>query len=946
MASRVQWRRFTFFEKDNLCEDLKAKIGANVTCMSATEEGIFFGDDLGRVTYVDSDFKRQREQEAYRGVVTAIGFAAGRETPALFTAGDDTDGMTNPGAVGCVFKVWSGPDLKQMVRLIDVSAATTLKPYVSMTAFAHTTDGTMVAFGFESGEILFYQGDLSQESQKIKPAIIKKPSQEDQQPVTSLHFCERPIPQKEGAKSVKLFACYKELPLKNSRPPLEGQGIVTYMCPVSSPPSLTLLDERGVSGGTNVAYNSLTHELVVGRSDGVYFYTPEDRGSAAGFEGDKQGLACLKNYILVASLDGRGERTALNVYDMSNKFIAFHLTLPAGQAVQFISCSSTTAFFTTQGGTLLRLQEKDTSSKLDLLFRKNLYPIAISLAYSSSYDVGAIMDIYRMYGDHLYKKCDFDAAMVQYCHTIGYLEPSYVIRRFLDAQRINNLTSYLEQLHSRGYGTSDHTTLLLNCYTKLKEVEKLDRFIRTEETPQVKISEDEEGKNGSKSMPDGPKFDVNTALRVLKSSGYYDHAQALAKAHNEHDWFLKTQLDRPQPDYSSALNYVAALPPSEAETYLQKHGKVLVKNLPEETTGLLMILCTGKHSQKSHVPSPRAGNGFVGYRAKPESFIHLYVNHPESLLLFLEFVVKEEGGASAVVGNTLLELLLSEWKQCSEKSGDNSQDLIKQKLREEDMLTLLSNPKIDYDKNHILVLFQLSNFRPGLLRLYETMGMVDMALYVHMETKDTRSMLRLCRREGRANPALWLKVLSYFVDVSYNNSKNKEAEKDVVDELELWNDLKELLVLIDREQILQPVEVLQALSRYPTIPLGVGKEYIIKHVIEINKEIDEMQAQAEELNQSTNFMKLEIQSLRSHSQLFGNLPSSKLELPTSFILENMDQGLPVDGDMADSERKKIEEIKRSQQQKANDHEQFFKDLEESTDGYTQVATYFGKGVLR
>jgi hypothetical protein len=59
-----------------------------------------------------------------------------------------------------------------------------------------------------------------------------------------------------------------------------------------------------------------------------------------------------------------------------------------------------------------------------------------------------VVEIQRRYGDHLYAKHDYDAAMGQYVATIGYLEPSYVIRKFLDAQRIHNLTSYLEQLHS------------------------------------------------------------------------------------------------------------------------------------------------------------------------------------------------------------------------------------------------------------------------------------------------------------------------------------------------------------------------------------------------------------------------------------------------------------------------------------------------------------------
>jgi hypothetical protein len=49
-----------------------------------------------------------------------------------------------------------------------------------------------------------------------------------------------------------------------------------------------------------------------------------------------------------------------------------------------------------------------------------------------------------MFGDHLYKKGDYDAAITQYIETIHFVEPSYVIRNFLDAQRIHNLTRYLQ----------------------------------------------------------------------------------------------------------------------------------------------------------------------------------------------------------------------------------------------------------------------------------------------------------------------------------------------------------------------------------------------------------------------------------------------------------------------------------------------------------------------
>ena len=69
----------------------------------------------------------------------------------------------------------------------------------------------------------------------------------------------------------------------------------------------------------------------------------------------------------------------------------------------------------------------------------------------------------------------------RYIHTIGFVEPSYVIRKFLDATRMPQLAMYLEALHQLGLANSEHTTLLINCYTKLKEKEKLHDFIYSDQ---------------------------------------------------------------------------------------------------------------------------------------------------------------------------------------------------------------------------------------------------------------------------------------------------------------------------------------------------------------------------------------------------------------------------------------------------------------------------------
>lgn len=85
---------------------------------------------------------------------------------------------------------------------------------------------------------------------------------------------------------------------------------------------------------------------------------------------------------------------------------------------------------------------------------------------------------------------------------IGRLEPSYVIRKFLDAQRTHNLTQYLQALHSQKLATRDHTTLLLNCYTKLKDTNELDIFINDTSL----------------------QFDIDTAVTVLRHASYHTHA--------------------------------------------------------------------------------------------------------------------------------------------------------------------------------------------------------------------------------------------------------------------------------------------------------------------------------------------------------------------------------------------------------------------------------------
>jgi vacuolar protein sorting-associated protein 11 len=112
---------------------------------------------------------------------------------------------------------------------------------------------------------------------------------------------------------------------------------------------------------------------------------------------------------------------------------------------------------------------------------------------------------------------------------------------FLDTQRIHNLIEYLEELHEHHTATADHTTLLLNCYAKLKDVEKLEKFIRSE---------------------GDLKFDLETAITMCRQGGYFEQAAYLATKHGESDLVVDILIEDSKL-YSEALDFIWHL---DAET--------------------------------------------------------------------------------------------------------------------------------------------------------------------------------------------------------------------------------------------------------------------------------------------------------------------------------------------------------------------------------------------
>jgi hypothetical protein len=679
-------------------------------------------------------------------------------------------------------KIWEfDPISPRLLHTVDVFAKW---PPDAITAFAVLEDCTQLAVGLRSGAVLLMRGEPYPTGKKQGTGYVTSSLQlASSSSASHLYFSVSQL----GDDLISLYVV------------MQNSGINSYFTThedISLNPRQVALEVRGCEQG-QATLSSGKQQLVVGQEEAVVFFTPETKARVFPIPGAerKQYVHYFEHYLLVACVTPQGQ-TAISIFDMHKgaSYVAFHMKLGAvsSQSAQgrkegggsaagggtFGSGTERVLFVidTTNGGSgglggqlgsrprrgrgakddeisasimvvtskhrVYQLSEKDTRTKLEILFRKNLYATAIQLAYNSDYDARHIAEIYRMHGDHLHTKGDYDGATREYCNTVGHVSPSYVICKFLDAHRVHNLSDYLEALHAMDRTSSGsfdaaglskqnqahplHTTLLLNCYTKLKAVAKLNAFVQ---------SQDDSQESGNQQY----SFDPKTAIKVLRQM-YPFHALHLAKSAKQHAWFLRIVIDMHKEMTSKdtkaagahghgrgrngssagqgstemnvslglsnglggtglsggfepmleALQYIWRLDQSAVMEYIPTYGKSILTSLPDETTQLIIALCTGRYRpippqvtslrqyfeeyesvQQSQLMQGQQAFG-VGSPESPEQFIHLFVEHPRLLREFLSTIIKAAADAgaglsvhpdvasSALVGNTLLELLLQE----------------------------------------------------------------------------------------------------------------------------------------------------------------------------------------------------------------------------------------------------------------------------------------------
>lgn len=899
----LERRRFNFFDlKENVDSGVIAgALGeARVTCTTHGFGFLILGDSSGNVHLIDKKF----DIKTFRAYELNISLAEQcKLSPYLITIGEDEVG--NP-----VIKVWHIErfDKNGIPLCLRISRASIPNKAVVPSCIAITDNLFYMAIGFVDGSILLYRGDVKRE-RTSKQKLLK----DSLGSITGLAF-------HSSGKMTTLYVA-------------TVNSIEMYDVSYKDKERITNLDDVGCALRCSVlAEIAQDGHFFVAKNDAIYCYTNGVKGQCYAVDGEKVQLEWFKNYLVIIAKDGKSSSRVtsasvrslgdsnnfthvLTVLDIQNNSV----TVFTAQLTDVISVLVEwgSFFILTANNALALVAEKDLQSKLALLFKKNLYDLAIRIAKSQQYDADGLMEIFRQYGDHLYSKGDHKGAIEQYIKTIGKLEPSYVIRKYLGSQQVEHLTTYLQALHKEGVATGGHTTLLLNFYTKLNKPELLKEFIMTKDRE--------------------VDFDVEVAIDVCRHVASED-ALLLAEKHSLHDWYLTIQIED-QKRYQAALNYIAKLDFEKAEQMIKKYGTTLLENIPEETTQFLKKICTDYHPSDEPLVSQDMLDGSTNrhiYKSCPEDFIHYFLNNSEKLVEFLEHLIKNSSKWSPQVYTTLLEHYLQVWGNLSDPNS--------KKTTEKKIMLLLESQNSSIDKLQALILCKAANFKPGLLMLYNEKKMYESMLKYYITHREYDEVPAYCQRSEPQRPGLWVQAL-------WSLSKHHPVPT---------KHLNKILDVIGKDKLSPPILVIEALSNSPSVKIGNIRGYL-KSVFDAElKKKNELTDYIEKCSTEIKQMKKSIEDFRTRPVLFQGsrcgICKKQLELPSvhffcqdSFHQHCIQSFADNDNECPPCLEKNKQTLKAIKSEGGSNQglqEDFHSQLETAEDGFSLATDYLGRGVFR
>ncbi|EMR11149.1 hypothetical protein PNEG_00745 [Pneumocystis murina B123] len=948
------WRQFNFFKITEITNLYHKKDGQDVlkiissSIVTSGRKYIYAADNFGYIRIISSEFDIVYEFSAYKnGHVILLHCIS--EAPLLVTIGDE-ENNSNP-----ILKIWSLESFESSLKApkckTTININSNANPY-PISCFAVSENVGHIAIGFANGTVLLIKGDLVRDRGSIQRVIYKS-----EEPVTGLYF-------KESKKEISLFIITTGKVLKL---------LINAKIQLKSP---EIIDAVGASLGCSTI-NRKNNDLIIVRDDSIYIYKSNNKNICYSYKSSKFGVLVNHDYVFVFLLPCAASIIApsttnispRNIFDMSqliiinteNKFIAHVSNFQFFLKTIFMEWGDVYIF--SQDEQVFRVQEKSITEKLEILFQKHSYPLAIDLALTGGYTRVKVNDIIIKYGDYLYDNGDFDGSMKQYILSIDQIKPSNIIKKFLNSKHINNLISFLEALYTKRLSNSDHIILLLNCYAKLHDSEKINDFI----------------------MKENVEFDITSAITIFRQGGYFDQAAYLANKYQDYDTYLSIQIEDKN-DCKKSLEYILDLEPEYVFFCLKKYGKKLLTEVPLEVVSLCIDLFSGTYipiSKKSslkkstsqttqfaianYVPFLPYVNTNTASSTSEQSIVSsnqtyscniktlptyaipsvssifpIFINNNKQLIYILEILMEkfsaidDKNSERDLVCITLYEIYLREIK--------NSHSSIERQDYEKKAKSILDNEICLIDSFNGLLLSYLTGFSEGFQILKEKSDTKIDAFRYYCSIEDTSKVIDFLAKHGDSESELYLLALGYFIS-------SPRILDDVGDYFHI------VLKKIKEERLMTPLEIIKILSLNSIATIGVVREYLIEIIEQERKEIDNNSKLINTYHNDTENKKNKLNDLMESAQILQGMKCSicelTLDLPVVHFLCKHSYHQRCINDLEEMEycpqcssnNNMIKAIKKSQSEIANKHNFFQSQLENATDKLKFIFDFLSRGAL-
>lgn len=511
-----------------------------------------------------------------------------------------------------------------------------------------------------------------------------------------------------------------------------------------------------------------------------------------GFEGTIQLINYFGDYIVFFEKIGKGNFFA--IFDPLNDIYTYYSNFP--DTPLFLISDHNSIYILSKNEykkelKITRLIEKSKKEKFAIFYEKKFYDTAYDYAKNLHYQEKDLAEIAKRHGDYLYLKGDFEGSIERYKKTINFLNPSYVIEKFLDGAKLDFLIRYLDELRGNEKFKksceedefNDYIALLMNCYIKQKQMQKMKEFLeRLQGEEKLKVT--------------------RTAINVCKDTREYDLAKEIAEKSGYTDLTFQVILELEQ-NKVEALDFLTKLKDMEKETKLEiaiKYGNKFIETGSDNPIcqrfmnmylPLVREVCNAKNSKEPSNLKNISYSDIMSVCSSGDSH--------EELRKIIDEIIKTDSNCPSMIYHKIIELDLEIIGKYNEQTTNKRKVLNEYPSKiitfseyqrcNKEIMDIIDNKdeKKNIDYQNLFVLCKLENFKEGILKLSEKLGLYQDLLQIFAEEiaedfkknetenltqeeivdiqfEKFQSLYSKCQKYVEKDPIFLLQILIYFLD--------------------------------------------------------------------------------------------------------------------------------------------------------------------------------------